>query len=149
MDWSTYLPYAIPAAAIGCAVIARVAGDLSQQKEAKQSSRVQRIEGAVSRIAGEIAETLVQAKAAGSPADVVNALKAAAVAQGADYMLGAMPDTLKDAGATKASLITMLSGEASKQALAATAPALLAGIASGLLPTPAPSASAAPAAAAG
>ena len=151
MDWTPYLPYAIPALIASLGIVAKVAGDLSTQAEAKQSSRVARIEGTVSRESASIAAELATAKEAGTTADVLAAVKAAAVATGADYMLTTMPSTLKDAGATKDSLIAMLHGEVSKQQLATAAPALLAA-ANVLLPDtatpPAAPAPAAPAAAA-
>jgi hypothetical protein len=111
----------IPAAIVSLSLLAKVMGDLSAQSEAKQASRVGRIESAVSRIAASIAADLASAKAAGSVGDVLTAVKAASVAAGADYLLSAMPDTLKAAGASKPSLITMIESEVSKHQLTAAA----------------------------
>ena len=151
MDWTPYIPYMIPATVATLALVAKVSGDLSAQSEAKQSSRVGRIEGAVSRVAATIARDLMSAKAAGTAGDVLGALKAASVATGADYLLSTMPDTLKAAGASKASLITMISGAVDTHQLAAAAPALLTAAGVALLPPandPQPPPAAPPAAAA-
>ncbi len=129
MDLTPYLPYAIPATIVSLAIVAKVAGDLSAQAEGKQASRVQRIEAAVSRVAGCIAvDLLANGNPATTPANALNAIKSAAIAQGADYLLGALPDTIAKAGATKGSVIAMLTGEVSKQQMAVMGPAVLAAI---------------------
>ena len=115
MDWTLFIPYAIPLTVWSLIFVAQVAGTLSTQAEEKQASRVARIEGTVSRMAGGIASNLLQAKSAGTTGDVLTALRGAAVSQAADYVLSSLPDTVKAAGATKDSLIQMLHGEISKQ----------------------------------
>ena len=101
MDLTPYLPYAVPALILSWPSPSwpRCAGDLSAQSEGKQASRVQRIEGAVSRVAGGIASDLLQAKidrrARGHRRTRSSRL---AVAQGAQYLLTTMPDTIKARG---------------------------------------------------
>jgi hypothetical protein len=135
MDFATYAPLFIPGTIIALAAVARVCSDLSTQAETRQASRVARIEGTVGRLAGDIAHDLATAPPS---SDVVGVVKAAAVSEAANYIATEMPDTVKAAGASKDSLVRMLSGEVSRQSLALAAPSILAAAASALMATPSP-----------
>ena len=115
MDWTTLLPLAIPAAIVALSAVALVAGTLSAQAEAKQSSRIGRIEGAVARVAGGIAEQLSVLAASGVSVGSLADMRLVAIGAGAAYLKAAMPDTIAAAGATPDILHAMIEGELGRQ----------------------------------
>ena len=122
MDWTTLLPLALPAMILALSAVALVCGTLSTQSEAKQASRVGRIEGAVGRAAGSMVAQLQASQAAGASPNTLATMQQLALSAGAAYVQTTMPDTLKDAGATTATLMKMIEGEAGKLMVTASPP---------------------------
>ena len=133
MPFVNLYPFLFPALVLTLAVVAQVAGSLQSQAVARHATRVAQVEGAVERVAGDIAAKLLPVMAS-TPADVFTALKNAAFAEGAAYLAGALPDTIASVGATPATLATMVAGAVGKQMVAAAGAAMAVPLATAAAP---------------